>query len=67
MNGMTESATVQRINAQCKERYLHIPTGKRYVLELEVAGSCELKGLDERSTYASRESLNNPNVWRRIP
>lgn len=67
MTTMTESPTVRRINALCKERYLHIPAGKRYVLELEVAGSCELKGLDERSTYASRESLNNPNVWRRLP
>lgn len=64
---MTESPTVRRINELCRERYLHIPTNKRYVLELEVAGSCELKGIDERSTYQSREALSNPEVWRRIP
>lgn len=70
MNGMTMSAQQQRIDAQCgivRARYHHKPTGKRYVLILEAGGACELEGIDGRSTYATRDALNDNEVWEQLP
>lgn len=70
MNGMSMSAKQMRIDQQCginRERWHHKPTGRRGVLVMEVAGTCELEGLDGRSLYAKREDLENPEIWSRIP
>lgn len=77
---MTDSAQVQRINAQClpgnapeqaahdkRERYRHRATNKSYVLILELGGACELEGIDRRSIYQTRETLNNNEIWERLP
>ncbi len=64
---MTESATVRRINAQCQERWLHVPTNHEYRLIMEIAGACELEGIDRRTTYRSREVLEGSDEWRRVP
>lgn len=69
MNGMTMSAQQQRIDRACgvnHPRYLHKPTGRRYVLVLEAGGACELEGLDGRSTYAQRADLDNAETWERL-
>lgn len=63
---MTDSAQVQRINAQL-ERGLHKPSGRRGCVIFEVAGTCELQGIDGRSFYAKREDLNNTETWERLP
>lgn len=70
MNGMAISATQQRISQQTgsnKPRYLHKPTNRRAVLVYEVAGACELEGVDENSIYANRVDLDNTEVWEQIP
>lgn len=70
MNGMSMSAKQRRIDEQCginRARYHHKPTGRRAVLVMEVAGACELEGLDGRSIYANRVDLDNSEVWERIP
>ena len=67
---MTRSATQRRIEEQLginRERWLHKPTGKRYVLTLEVAGACYLEGLDMRTIEVSRPNLEDNEVWERIP
>lgn len=66
---MQISATQKRIEEQCRikrPRYHNKATGKRYVLIFEVAGTCELQGIDGRSTYAKREDLDNAEVWGEI-
>lgn len=65
MNGMEQSATVRRINDQL-ERWHHKPSGRRGCVILEVAGVCELQGIDGRSFYAKRADLDNNEVWERI-
>jgi hypothetical protein len=69
MTDLSTSAIQRRIDQQCKpaERYRHKPTGKRYVLNLEAGGTCELEGLDGRCTYATRKDLDNTEVWERLP
>lgn len=79
MNGMTESAQVQRINAQClaaepertpddkRERYRHRATNKSYVLILELGGACELEGIDRRCVHQTRDTLDNNEIWERLP
>lgn len=80
MSGMTDSAQVQRINAQCqvsrhpapspddkRERYRHRATNKSYVLILELGGACELEGIDRRCIHQTRETLNNKEIWERLP
>lgn len=66
MSSMTESALVQRINKQL-ERWLHKPSGRRGCVIFEVAGTCELQGIDGRSFYAKREDLKNTETWERLP
>ena len=67
MNGMTDSAQVQRINAQLSERYQQISTGIVYRVVMECAGMCELESIGRGTNYRSREQLNNPENWRRMP
>lgn len=70
MKGMAASATQRRIESQLditRERWLHVPTRRRYVLTLEVAGACYLEGLDMRTVEVSRQTLDNNEVWERIP
>lgn len=69
MTGLSTSAIQRRIEQQCKpqERYRHKPTGKRYVLNMEAGGTCELEGTDRRCTYASRKDLDNTEVWEKLP
>jgi len=67
MSSMTESAAVQRINAQLSERYQQISTGIVYRVVMECAGMCELESIDRGTNYRSREQLNNPENWRRMP
>lgn len=70
MNGMTRSATQRKIEQQTGincERWHHKPTGKRYVLTLEVAGACYMEGLDMRTVEVSRNALEDNEVWERIP
>ncbi|MVW75353.1 hypothetical protein [Pseudomonas xionganensis] len=69
MNGLSTSATQRRIEQQClqRQRYRHKPTGRRYVLNLEAGGTCELQGLDGRCTYVQRQHLDNTEVWERLP
>lgn len=65
-HGLQQSAAQQRIDAQCGSkppRYRNKATGKRYVLIFELAGACELQGIDGRSTYAMRADLDNAEVW----
>jgi hypothetical protein len=50
-----------------RERWHHKPTGRRAVLVIEVAGACELEGLDGNSIYANRADLDNPEILSRIP
>jgi hypothetical protein len=67
MNGM--SATPRRIDRQAgdkREVWHHKPTNRRAVLVMEVAGACELEGIDGNSIYAMRVDLDNPEVWSRI-
>lgn len=66
---MQVSATQKRIEEQCgikRPRFLNKATGKRYVLIFEVAGLCELQGIDGRSTYAKRADLDNAEVWEKM-
>lgn len=79
MTGMTDSAQVQRINAQClaeqpappqkdhRPRYRHLPTNKHYYLVLELGGACELQGIDMRCIHQSRSALDDSNIWERLP
>lgn len=70
MNGMSRSAKLNQIEQQAginRERWHHKPTGRRAVLLLEVAGDCELEGLDGNSIYANRADLDNNEIWERIP
>lgn len=69
MTGLSTSAIQQRIDQQRlqRQRYHHKPTGKRYVLNLEAGGSCELQGLDGRCTCVQRQHLDNNEVWERLP
>lgn len=70
MKGMAASATQRRIESQLginRERWLHVPTRRRYVLTLEVAGACYLEGLDMRTVEVSRQTLDDNEVWERIP
>jgi hypothetical protein len=80
MHGMTESARVQRINALCAEsdsqtpprprqlpRYRHRATNRAAVLIAETDGVCTLQGIDGRSTYALRASLDNHEIWEKLP
>lgn len=74
---MTDSAQVQRINAQClaaepappdhRPRYRHRVTNKSYVLVLELGGACELEGIDRRCIHQTRAVLDDPEIWTRIP
>lgn len=64
---MTESAQGQRINGQCQQRYRHRVTNKSYVLVLELGGACELEGIDRRCIHQTRETLNNKEIWERLP
>ncbi|MFI8384859.1 hypothetical protein [Pseudomonas sp. NPDC079086] len=76
---MTESAQVQRINAQClaaepersrddkRERYRHRVTNKSYVLILELGGACELEGIGRRCIHQTRDTLDNNEIWERLP
>jgi len=70
VNGMAMSATQQRISQQTgsnKPRYLHKPTSRHAVLVYEVAGACELEGIDGNNIYANRVDLDNTEVWEQIP
>lgn len=79
MTSMTESAQVRRINAQClaaepertlddkRERYQHRVTNKSYVLVLELGGACELEGIDRRCIHQTRDTLDNNEIWERLP
>ena len=76
---MTASAQVQRINAQClaaeperprddkRPRYRHRATNKSYVLVLELGGACELEGIDRRCIHQTRDTLDNNEIWERLP
>lgn len=67
---MATSATQRNIDEQLginRERWLHVPTRRRYMLTLEVAGACYLEGLDMRTVEVSRQTLDNNEVWERIP
>jgi hypothetical protein len=70
MNGMSMSATQRRISEQTGTKpaiYLHKPTNRRASLVYEVAGACELEGIDGSSIYAMRVDLDNTEVWEPIP
>lgn len=67
MCGMSESALVKRINEQCGERWLHVPTNKKYRVVMELGGACELEGIDRRCTHATRETLESSDNWRKLP
>lgn len=79
MSGMTESAQVRRINAQClasepapkpvdhRQRYRHRVTNKSYVLVLELGGACELEGIDRRCIHQTCDTLDNNEIWERLP
>lgn len=70
VKGMATSATQRNIDEQLginRERWLHVPTRRRYMLTLEVAGACYLEGLDMRTVEVSRQTLDNNEVWERIP
>ena len=72
MNGLAESYRQKRIAEQMqptppRERWLHLPTNKEYLLVLEVGGACELEGIDRRCTYQRREALEGSDAWRRLP
>lgn len=67
---MVISAKHARIDAQCgidHPRYIHKPTGRRYMVVMEVAGTCEPQGIDGVSTYAKRADLESNEVWELIP
>lgn len=76
---MTDSAQVQRINAQCpaaekalnpadhRPRYRHRATNKSYVLVLELGGACELEGIDRHCIHQTRDTLDNNEIWERLP
>lgn len=67
---LTKSAqqiTVEKQLGFQRERYLHKPTGKRYVIAMEAGGTVELEGIDRTSTYTSRKLLDNAEVWERLP
>lgn len=68
-HGLQRSAVQQRIDTQCgvkPTRYHNKVTGKRYVLVFELAGACELQGIDGRSTYTMRADLDNAEVWEQM-
>jgi hypothetical protein len=79
MTSMTDSAQVRRINAQClaaepapkptdhRPRYRHRVTNKSYVLVLELGGACELEGIDRRCIHQTRDTLDNNEIWERLP
>lgn len=66
MNGMTESATVRRINAQL-ERYQHLPTGVIWLVVKDEGGICEMESIERRVVRKPRAELDNPECWRRMP
>jgi hypothetical protein len=69
MNGMSMGARQQRICQQAGDKrqvWHHKPTNRRAVLVMEVAGACELEGIDGNSIYAMRVDLDNPEVWSRV-
>jgi hypothetical protein len=78
MDGMTDSAQVRHINAQCLAaepapnpddqctRYRHRVTNKSYVLVLELGGTCELEGIDRRCIHLTRDTLDNNAIWERL-
>ncbi|MGE8100801.1 hypothetical protein [Pseudomonas fluorescens] len=69
MNTMTESALVQRINAQCHPlmRYLHKLSGVRYLAAYDAAGSYELNPINGHAKHATDSELANTEVWERLP
>ena len=66
MNGMEQSATVRRINAQL-ERYQHLPTGVIWLCVREEGGICELESIERRVVRKPRADLDNPECWRKMP
>ncbi len=72
MCGMTESATVRRINQLCGGVYLHKTTGKRYYIALSSDGFHELHEAAEAHAisgpcrYASSEQLANTEIWSKV-
>lgn len=65
MNGMTESVTVRRINAQCSVA-LHIPTNHRYrIVQLIEGVGVELEDTERRTKHVTWADWNNPNIWSR--
>lgn len=66
MPSMTESPTVQRINALCA-RYLHKPSGVRYFIALNIGGQNELHPISGPCKYASDDHLANTEIWSKLP
>ena len=72
MCGMTESATVRRINEQCGGKpskvALHIPTNHKYQVVLVIPGAgVELVDLEGRAKYVTWDAWNDPDIWREQP
>ena len=72
MCGMTESATVRRINEQCcgkpSKVALHIPTNHSYQVVLVIPGAgVELVDLEGRAKYVTWAAWNDPDIWREQP
>lgn len=63
MNGMTDSAAVRRINAQCAVA-LHVPTNHQYRIVLLIEGvGVELEDMERRERHVNWSDWNNPNIW----
>ena len=63
MNGMTESAAVRRINAQCAVA-LHVPTNHRYRIVMLIEGvGVELEDMERRERHVTWSEWNNTNIW----
>lgn len=69
MTGLSESSRQRRIDAQARKfpRYLHKPTGKRYLVTCDEGDTFQLQGIDTKTIPVSREALADHNVWERLP
>ncbi|WP_137971975.1 hypothetical protein [Pseudomonas sp. F(2018)] len=72
MSGMTESAAVKRINAQCSKpkprTAKHIPTNHLFEVVLEIPGAgVELVDLEGRAKYATWAAWTDGDLWRVMP
>lgn len=68
MNGMSESFTVQHINAQCHPVlvYLHRLSGVHYLATFESACNYQLQPIHGASRHISVRELANAEVWQQL-